>query len=284
MRTIKNIHRAIDAPIDNLITYRAMPTTSINHIDPFIFLNHHGPQDYLPNNQGLPFGPHPHRGFETLTFIFEGNLMHWDSGSGKSIINAGGVQWMTAGRGIVHAEISSDEFKKKGGRVELIQLWFNLPAKHKMIEPKYTGLQKDQVPAIQLDNGKAEAHLVSGKLDGIEGPVRSITDITFLDLKMRKGSTYNAFLNIEHRVLFYIVKGKVEVNEKKAEMHQLVEFGNDHERITIKALEDSLILFGHAAPLNEPIVARGPFVMNNEAEIKQAYLDYQSGKMGSWEM
>ena len=117
LRTVKKLHIAVNAPIDDLITFRAMPTASIEHIDPFLFLNHHGPQDYPPGNNGLPFGPHPHRGFETLTFIYEGDLMHWDTGGGKNVISEGGIQWMTAGRGLIHAEISSDEFKKSGGRI-----------------------------------------------------------------------------------------------------------------------------------------------------------------------
>ena len=162
MRSIKRIHRAVNAPIDDLITYRAMPSNTIDHLDPFIFLNHHGPQKYKSNNHGLPFGPHPHRGFETLTFILKGDLVHWDSGGGKSIIREGGIQWMTAGSGLIHAEISSDEFKKSGGCVEIIQLWINLPSRLKMITPKYTGLQKDGIPVKEMDNGKTMIHTISG--------------------------------------------------------------------------------------------------------------------------
>src|SRR3954471_5039129 len=129
MRTIKAKHNAFYEPVADLITYRAMPTNtvSMNLLDPFIFLNHHGFQQYPPHNNGLPFGPHPHRGFETATFILEGNLVHRDGHSGESIIKAGGVQWMTAGRGLIHAEVSSEEFKEKGGPLEILQLWINLP-------------------------------------------------------------------------------------------------------------------------------------------------------------
>ena len=161
MKLIKHNHKAVSEPIADLVTFRALPTSSVsmNQLDPFIFLNHHGWQHYPPNNNGLPFGPHPHRGFETVTFILEGDLMHRDSSGGGSVIHAGGVQWMTAGSGLIHAEISSPEFKKKGGPLEILQLWINLPAKFKMTPPAYTGLQKDEIPVVQWDDGKVQANV-----------------------------------------------------------------------------------------------------------------------------
>ena len=149
-KEIIKIHEAIYDPIADLSTWRAMPTQSINNLDPFLFLNHHGPQHYGPNNGGLPFGPHPHRGFETLTFVLQGDITHKDSVTGESVIKAGGIQWMTAGSGLIHAEISSDEFKQEGGMEEVIQIWMNLPAKYKMIDPNYIGLQKEVIPAIPI--------------------------------------------------------------------------------------------------------------------------------------
>src|SRR6187549_1845772 len=127
MRSIKKIHKAVYEPIADLVTYRAIPTASIDYIDPFLFLNHHGPQVYLPNNRGLPFGPHPHRGFETVTFILDGDIFHKDSGGYEGTILPGGVQWMTAGSGLIHSEVSSENFKKNGGPLEILQLWVNLP-------------------------------------------------------------------------------------------------------------------------------------------------------------
>src|ERR1700737_2963071 len=141
MRTIKKLHTAENAPIEDLTTYRALPTRSVDQIDPFLFLNHHGPQVYPPKNHGIPFGPHPHRGMETLTLIPDRDILHKDSDNHESVITSGGVQWMTAGRGLIHAETSSTDFKEKGGRLEILQLWLNLPAKLKMIEPFYRGLQ-----------------------------------------------------------------------------------------------------------------------------------------------
>ena len=283
MRSIKNIHRAVNAPIDDLITYRAMPTSSIEHLDPFLFLNHHGPQVYGANNNGLPFGPHPHRGFETLTFILDGDLMHWDSGGGKSIIYKGGIQWMTAGRGLIHAEISSEEFKAKGGRLEIIQLWINLPAKLKMTEPSYTGVQKDKIPVVVSEDGKTEIHVISGNFENIAGPVKSLTDISASWIEMKKDGRYQVSVDKKNTILLYVVKGEIEVNGGKASMYHLIEFNYDDGAIVIKANEDTTLIFGYGVPFNEPIVAQGPFVMNHPAEIRQAYIDFQTGKMGTWE-
>ena len=134
-RTIRALHEAFRDDIAVLVTRRPLPGPRITALDPFLFLNHHGPQVYPPRNQGLPFGPHPHRGFETVTFILDGELTHLDSGGHASVIYAGGVQWMTAGRGLVHAEISSDAFKARGGPLEILQLWVNLPGRLKMTAP-----------------------------------------------------------------------------------------------------------------------------------------------------
>src|SRR5439155_27053283 len=145
MKIIKAKHKAEHEPIADLVTYRAMPTRMMpmNELDPFIFLNHHGWQQYPPNNAGLPFGPHPHKGFETVTFIIEGDLVHKDSTGYTSNIKKGGIQWMMAGSGIIHAELSSEEFKQNGGPVEILQLWLNLPSRLKNTAPHYIGLQKE---------------------------------------------------------------------------------------------------------------------------------------------
>lgn len=282
MRTIRQIHKAVPAHMDGLITYRALPTHSVNHIDPFLFLNHHGPQDFKPNNNGLPFGPHPHRGFETLTFIIKGDLTHWDSNGYKSIIKEGGIQWMTAGSGLIHSETSSDEFRKNGGPLEILQLWMNLPSKLKMTPPHYVGLQANQIPTIQEDGGKVTIHLVSGDWNGQKGPVNSITGLMMSRVDMQSGGSIKTNIEASHAIFLYVVKGKITVNGKTAQMLDLVEFNNDATEINITAEEDSILLLGHGQPFNEPIVAYGPFVMNSEDEIRQAYADFQSGKMGKW--
>lgn len=283
MRKIKKKHKAISAPIADLVTYRALPTNTVNYIDPFLFLNHHGPQVYKPGNQGLPFGPHPHRGFETLTFILDGDIMHQDTGGGRDVIAAGGVQWMTAGRGLIHAEVSSEKFKQEGGPMEILQLWFNLPAKYKMTEPKYIGLQKESIPVVSEGEGRVKVNVVSGNWRGTQGPIPSLSDIHMASIEMQPGGSFTTSVEAARNIFFYVVRGSVKVNGETVEKLNLVEFTNEGEQVEVKALEDSYILFGHALPFNEPVVAHGPFVMNTEEEIRQAFHDYQAGKMGSWE-
>jgi quercetin 2,3-dioxygenase len=282
MRTIKKISRAVSEPIADLVTYRALPTSSIDNIDPFIFLNHHGHQLYPKNNNGLPFGPHPHRGFETVTFILQGDLAHKDSSGSESIIEAGGVQWMTAGKGLIHAEVSSEDFIKNGGDLEILQLWVNLPAKYKMVQPSYRGLQKKDIPTVELDGGKVAVNAVSGDWAGAKGAFSPLVDIQLASIYFKAGGVYETSIGAERNIFFYVVKGKVKVNGQEAKMHDLVAFNHDSEEIKTGALEDSIILFGHAIPFNEPIVAQGPFVMNTQEEIMQAYQDYRNGAFGEW--
>ena len=286
MRTIKALHKAHHEPIADLVTYRAMPTHSLmmNVLDPFLFLNHHGWQQYPPNNNGLPFGPHPHRGFETVTFIIEGDLVHKDSGHASSQIKAGGVQWMTAGKGLVHAEVSSEEFKRNGGPLEILQLWLNLPAKHKMVEPRYIGLQKEDIPNSALDDGKVNINVIAGDWNGVKGPIDPMYDVALASIYFKEGGAASFSVANEKNILLYVVKGEINVNGRDATMHQLVKFGNDDEEIQMRAKSDAIILFGHATPFREPFAAYGPFVMNTREEINQAYEDYNRGLFATNEL
>ncbi|GAB3179907.1 pirin family protein [Telluribacter humicola] len=282
MRSIKKIHTAHYAPISDLITYSPLPSRSLDQVDPFLFLNHHGPQKYRPNNNGLPFGPHPHRGMETVTFILEGDIMHKDSGGHESVINAGGVQWMTAGSGLIHAEVSSTEFKKNGGDMEILQLWINLPARLKMTKPAYKGLQKEDIPSISLDEGKVTLNLISGEFNGQQGAFETLTDVFMSTVYFQPGGEFTVQVPAERSIFFYVVHGKLTVNDQDVEALQLLEFNYNAEEIQVKASEDSVILFGHATPFDEPVVAQGPFVMNTQEEIMEAYSDYRAGKFGQW--
>lgn len=278
MRTVKKLHNTIDEPMEGLSTNRALPNKGLGQIDPFLLLNHHGPQQFPPNNNGLPFGPHPHRGFETLTFILKGDVVHTDSNGGKSVITSGGIQWMTAGKGIIHSENSSDEFKRKGGVEEILQLWINLPSKFKMTPPNYTGLQKDEIPKLKFDDDKITIHLISGNWNGTKGPVDSLTDVLTSYIELKQNGLLNSKVAKERNILLYIVDGKIKANSEVVDKLLLAEFNSDGEEINIEALSDSIIIFCHGKPLNEPVVSYGPFVMNSEAEIKQAMIDYQTGK------
>ena len=276
-KPVLNLHPAMRDDIADLVTRRPVPSRQLNNIGAFLFLNHHGPQAYAPGNRGLPFGPHPHRGFETVTFILEGDLAHRDSGGHESIIHAGGVQWMTAGSGLVHEEVSPEAFKRAGGPMEFLQLWVNLPSQLKMTAPRYTGVQKNQIPTIEAEG--VILNLISGNWRGMEGPITSLTGVFMTTLDMKTGGRI-VFDGLEGRDVFcYVVRGDVAVNGVDVSHFNLVEFG-EGDLVDIEAVKDSVLLFGHAAPINEPIVAHGPFVMNTVAEIHQAYADYQAGKFG----
>jgi len=281
-RTIRQIHKAENAPMGDLVTYRALPTRTIDYLDPFLFLNHHGPQVYAENNHGLPFGPHPHRGMETVTFIIDGDISHKDSGGHESTMNAGGVQWMTAGKGVIHSEVSSEAFKKNGGPLEILQLWLNLPAKNKMADPFYKGLQKVEIPSLNFDEGKVRVDLISGKWNDKEAAFDSGIGVQLNTIYFKPGGKITLRATKENTVFFYVIRGTVVVNDQQVKMRDLVEFKNEGEEINVEAVSESIILFGYAQPLNEPVVSHGPFVMNTGAEIEQAYDDYRKGKFGTW--
>jgi quercetin 2,3-dioxygenase len=281
-RAIKKLHTAEFRPIADLITYSPMPTATLRHLDPFIFLNHHGHQIYPQGNNGLPFGPHPHRGMETVTFILAGDISHKDSGGHESVIEAGGIQWMTAGRGLIHTEVSSDKFKQQGGELEILQLWVNLPAKHKMTEPKYLGLQEKEITSFTTDNDKVRIQLISGEWGGKQGSFQTLSPILLTTIHLEQGGEFTKTIPDTDNIFFYLIKGKLEVNGKEVNLRTLAEFENAPGEVRVKALEDSILIFGHAQPFNEPIVAQGPFVMNSLSEIEEAYRDYQTGKFGTW--
>ncbi len=276
-RTIRHMHPAYRDDSGDLVTRRPLPGPQVEQIDPFLFLNHHGPQQYPPNNRGLPFGPHPHRGFETVTFILDGELAHRDSAGRESVIRAGGVQWMTAGRGLVHAELSPEEFKRRGGSLEILQLWVNLPARLKMTAPAYTGLQCDAIPALATDDGRGKVNLIAGRFNGAEGPVRSLTGVFMSTVELAAGGGVEFAGLTGRNVFLYVVRGRIEVTGSAAPAFTLVELGDDGDTVALRAAEDCVLLFGHAEPLREPVVAHGPFVMNTREEIAQAIRDYQAG-------
>ncbi|HEV7486948.1 MAG TPA: pirin family protein [Thermoanaerobaculia bacterium] len=274
LRTIRKQYPALRDDIGELHTARPLPNDDIDQIDPFLFLNHHGPQVYPPRNRGLPFGPHPHRGFETVTFIVEGSLTHRDTGGHASVIETGGVQWMTAGRGLEHEEVSPPEFLERGGPLEILQLWINLPSRLKFTEPRYVGLHKDGIASFE--NGGVTVNLISGDWNGHRGPIESLTDVHMMTVALTGGSRIVLPAPRGRNVFFYIVRGKLAIGEA----FHLVDWNDDGDEIEVEAVTDAFILFGHAKPYGEPVVAHGPFVMNTREEIVQAIRDYQAGKFG----
>jgi redox-sensitive bicupin YhaK (pirin superfamily) len=280
-KTIQRLHPAMRDDIGDLITQRPVPGPHIDQIDPFLFLNHHGPQVYPPHNRGLPFGPHPHRGFETVTFILDGLLAHRDSAGHESVIGPGGVQWMTAGRGIVHAEVSPREFMQNGGPLEILQLWVNLPPALKMTAPRYTGLQREQIPVVESDGGRVRMHLVSGSHGGVTGPVESLTGVFMSTVEMKAGSRFYLDNLLDRNLFLYVVRGVIQIAPDTISPFHLAQFDTVGDELEIRAEQDCLLLLGHADPIGEPVVSHGPFVMNTREEINEAIRDYQAGRFGA---
>lgn len=279
-RSLRALHPALRDDIADLTTRRPLPGPRLPMLDPFLFLNHHGPQSYPPGNRGLPFGPHPHRGFETVTFILDGDLAHLDSGGHESVIHAGGVQWMTAGRGLVHAEISPEAFKRKGGPLEILQLWVNLPSRLKMSPPAYTGVQAPEIPKVSAGEG-ATLELIAGRFGDADGPIESLTGVFMSVLRLSPGARVTLPAPSGRTVFLYAVSGGFACGGTEVPAFNLAEVNDDGDEIGLHAGPSGAIaLFGHAEPIDEPVVSHGPFVMTTRDEIVQAVRDYQAGRFG----
>ena len=277
LRRVLCCHLAYRDDIGNLTTRRPVPGPGLHRLGAFLFLNHHGPQIFAPGNEGLPFGPHPHRGFETITFIVAGVLAHRDTAGHESVIRAGGVQWMTAGSGLIHEEISPESFKRDGGPLEILQLWVNLPAQLKKTPPRYLGLQREAIPAIRAADGSSTINLIAGSWHGNEGAVHSLTGVFMATVELKAGGrvTFDALAGRD--VFLYAVSGELNVAATAVHAFNLVEL-DDGDAVEIEATTQATVLFGHADPIDEPVVSDGPFVMNTADEIRQAYADYRAGR------
>ncbi len=282
LKSIRKQHAAQRDDIGDLVTRRPLPGPGLDQVDPYLFLNHHGPQVYPPGNRGLPFGPHPHRGFETVTFILEGELMHKDTGGHESVIRAGGVQWMTAGRGLVHAELSPDDFKRQGGPLEILQLWVNLPSRLKMTEPRYLGLQRDDIPHVSTFDRLGRVNVIAGTWGGATGPVESLLGHFMSTIELEAGGRVVFTDVLTRNVFLYVVRGTISIDDAEAQEHRLVELSPHGDAVEIVARTGAVLLFGHAPPIGEPVTSYGPFVMNTAEEIRQAIADYQAGRFGTF--
>lgn len=259
---------------------QSLPLAGPNQIDPFLLLHHGLLKSQTPENGPMDVGPHPHRGFEPVTFIFKGEIVHQDSLGTKSAIGAGGVQWMTAGRGIVHSETASTNQIDEGGDFEMVQLWVNLPKDKKMITPRYQGFQASDIPAVISSDGKSTVNVVAGSYQGAQGPVSSITGIEACTVHLSEGGTVDFEVPESRNVVIYQLHGDTKMNKELVGDAQLVYFENKGSKINIEANADSEILFLTGESINEPMVQHGPFVMNTQTEILEAMRDYEKGKMG----
>ena len=247
-------------------------------LDPFLLLDYHPPYAYAPSEHPRGVGVHPHRGFETVTLAFDGSVSHHDSAGGGGTIGTGDVQWMTAAKGILHKEYHSPEFTKQGGRFHMAQLWVNLPRAHKMDAPRYQPLLAAELGHVTLPN--AEVRVVSGAFAGVKGPAKTFSPVTVLDATLGAGGALPLDFSATSTLAVLVMRGEVEVQGQRAVEGDFVLFHRDGERATFTARTDARLLVLNGEPLQEPVVQYGPFVMNSEAEIRQAFLDFSRGAFG----
>jgi quercetin 2,3-dioxygenase len=250
-------------------------------ISPFLLLDYAGPRRFEPAQTPRGVGQHPHRGFETVTIVYQGALEHRDSAGHHGAIGVGDVQWMTAAGGVLHEEFHSPEFTRAGGVFEAVQLWVNLPARHKMDAPRYQTLLNRQIPVVELPDGAGQLRVIAGQYDGQQGPAKTFTPVNVWDLKLRAGHRLGLDLRTGDTTAVVVLHGHVRFNDAETlDEAQVIHFSREGERIEIEALQDTSLLLLSGEPINEPIASYGPFVMNTSQEIEQAIGDYQNGRMG----
>jgi quercetin 2,3-dioxygenase len=251
------------------------------HVSPFLLLDYAGPADFTPTDKPRGVGTHPHRGFETVTIVYKGEVAHRDSTGKGGTIGPGDVQWMTAAGGILHEEFHSPAFTRQGGTLEMVQLWVNLPAKDKNAAPGYQTLLDRDIPAVELPDGAGTLRVIAGEYDGHRGPAHTFTPIDLWDVRLRQGGTASLNLPDGHTVGVVMLKGAVQVNgEAIAREAQLVLLDRIGGEITLEANGDASVLILSGEPIDEPVVMHGPFVMNTADEIREAMKDFQSGRFG----
>ena len=252
------------------------------HVSPFILLDYAGPVDFEPTAARRGVGEHPHRGFETVTIVYDGEVEHSDSTGAGGTIGPGDVQWMTAASGILHQEYHSPTFARKGGRFEMVQLWVNLPAKDKMSKPGYQTLLAQDIPTVSLPDGAGSLRMIAGQYGDAKGPARTFTPINVWDLRLVDGKPLELDLPEGQTLSVLVLAGNVEVNGTESlRAAQTALFSRSGGGITLQAAGDAKLLVLAGEPINEPVVAQGPFVMNTEAEIRQAMMDYRTGRFGA---
>lgn len=264
-------------PVRNLF-----PSNDLDReVSPFLMLDYAGPQYFEPTDHPRGVGEHPHRGFETVTIVYEGVVAHRDSAGNAGIIGPGDVQWMTAASGIVHEEFHEKEFAKHGGTLHAIQLWVNLPRASKMAAPGYQTILNDNIPSIDLDNKAGRLRVIAGSYLGHKGPAHTFTPVELYDLQMKAGKQIALALPEGHNTAIFVLQGRASVNgSQTAGEAELIVCKHEGSQVTVEAQENSRLLVMAGKPIDEPIARYGPFVMNTKAELVEAVNDYQAGKMG----
>lgn len=283
LNSIKKIGRSDFVNMGPIKLRQPIPTQEIDLVDPFVLLHHYGPYSINELNNPFDLGPHPHRGFEPITFLVQGEQLHRDSLGNESVVKAGDVQWTTAGRGIVHAEGPTKEFVKRGGELEGIQLWLNLPAEKKMIPANYQHVRKEDFLVVSSEDKKVNLQIIAGDLKGTYGRIATQTSVNAFMIDVEIGGDYDLKVPRDHQSLLYLLDGNVQVNgtvDLEKNENQLIWFDQNGDGFSLNGKSKSKLLFLSGVPINEKIASYGPYVMNNQTEIMEAMRDYQSGKMG----
>jgi redox-sensitive bicupin YhaK (pirin superfamily) len=251
---------------------------------PFLLCDYGAPRAFQPTSARRGVGPHPHRGFETVTVAFQGEVEHHDSVGNAGRIGAGDVQWMTAASGILHEELHGKDFSQRGGTFEMAQVWVNLPRKHKMTAPRYQDITKEKIPVVTLPENAGTVRVIAGEFRGSKGPAKTFTPVEMWEVRLLAGRSAELSLPDGHTALLLVTRGQVVVNEAPAAAEEhLVFLSRAGTTFHVHSDRDSTVLVMGGEPIPEPVVGYGPFVMNTWDEIRQANADFQSGKMGSLE-
>ena len=284
MKKLQRIHQSSGMhwvgngfPVRSVFDYNGLG----RELSPFLLLDYAAPYEFPPSNEKRGVGGHPHKGFETVTVAYQGEVEHRDSSGGGGKIGAGDVQWMTAGNGIVHEEFHSQDFTRKGGTFQMVQLWVNLRANDKSAKARYQTLLKAQIPNVELPQDAGTVRVIAGDYNGRKGAAKTFTPINLWDVNLRAGKSAELPLPDGHTTTFLVLSGEVTVNgERDAGAGDLAIFARTGDGITVKAKTDAQLLVMDGEPIDEPVVGHGPFVMNSRAEIQQAFEEYQLGRMG----
>lgn len=265
-------------PVRSLFSYASHG----RQLSPFLLLDYAGPAEFAPATHQRGVGVHPHRGFETVTIVYQGEVDHRDSTGAGGHIGPGDVQWMTAAGGILHEEFHSEAFTRNGGALEMVQLWVNLPAAHKMDAPRYQTLLKRDIPTVELPDAAGRVRVIAGEYENGRGPAQTFTPMNVWDVRLQQGRSATFDVAEGHTSALVVLRGSVRVNGDNAMRDaELAAFARAGTRIVIEADSDAVLLLLSGEPINEPIVGHGPFVMNSREEILQAIADFESGRFGS---
>lgn len=275
-RSIEKVVFAQEHKMGDMRVKQPLPSPQVDYLDPFVLLHH--AKNEIEEDQPLEFGgvgPHPHRGFAPVTFVFEGGVSHQDSRGNQGTVYGGGVQWMNAGMGIIHSERPA-----MAGTQEIIQMWVNTPAKNKMEQPTYYPLKAEEAGEFLSEDNLVRIAVVSGELLGIKGAIPTLSPVNSATIRAQKGGSLFIPFAKSHNAFLYLLNGKVKIGEQVVNKHHMVVFANNGEGIKLEILENTKALFMSGEPIGEEIVSQGPFVMNSQIEIMEAYRDFRKGKMG----